>query len=118
MKIDEIINRKELAERLDNDMILFRELAELFMEDSPKLIDNIRNAINDSDPDRLRKYAHTLKGSVSNFSAQAAFEAAYALEMIGRNRDLSRAEEAFSLMIEKINEARTAMNQLMKEEAL
>jgi HPt (histidine-containing phosphotransfer) domain-containing protein len=118
MKIDDINNRKELAERLDHDMVFFRELAALFSEDSPKLIDNIRIALDDKDPDRLRKYAHTLKGSVSNFSAPAAFEAAYALEMMGRNRDLSRAEEAFSLMMEKINEAREAMSLLMKEESL
>ncbi len=118
MKIEDVINRGELSERLDGDMELFRELADLFIEDSQKLLDTIRESINSADAEKLRKYAHTIKGSVSNFSAKDAYEAAYALENIGRNNELDEAESAYSHLVEKIEEAREAMKLLMKEKSL
>ena len=38
--------------------------------------------------------AHTLKGSVGNFAAKSAFEAAQRLEIMGRDRDLDNVAEA------------------------
>ncbi len=118
MKIEDVINRKELSERLDGDMDLFRELAELFIEDSQKLLNTIKEAIDNKDSEKLRKYAHTIKGSVSNFSAPEAYEAAYELENIGRNNELEKAGEGYSLLLSKIDEAREAMKLLIKEDTL
>jgi len=118
MKIEDVINRKELAERLDGDMELYRELAELFIEDSQKLMNNIMGAIKEKDADKLRKYAHTIKGSVSNFSAQAAYDAAFELENMGRNSEMDKAEQAFEALKDKIQQAREAMQMLMEEKEL
>ncbi len=73
MNIEDIINRKELSERLDGDFELFKELVEIFLTDSDKLIKNIEDAINDKDSEKIRKSAHTLKGAVSNFSAEKSY---------------------------------------------
>ncbi len=118
MKIDDFINRKDLAERLDSDMELFRELAELFMEDSSVLMDKIRKSIDSSDPVQLRKSAHTIKGSVSNFSAQKAYDAAFNLETIGKNEELDKAETAFNSLREEIESLKEAMELLMKEDRI
>jgi len=118
MKIEDVINRSELSERLDGDMELFRELAELFIEDSQKLLNAINDAIESKDAEKLRKYAHTIKGSVSNFSAQEAYDTAYDLETIGRNGELQKASEVYTLLQEKIEEARQAMKMLIREDKL
>jgi HPt (histidine-containing phosphotransfer) domain-containing protein len=118
MNIDDFINRKDLAERLDNDIELFRELAELFMEDSTSLMQKIQDSIDSSDHIQLRKSAHTIKGSVSNFSAQKAYDAAFNLESIGKNEELDRAESAFEELKGEIKNLKEAMKLLMDENAL
>ena len=118
MKIEDVINRRELAERLDGDMDLFRELADLFIEDSEKLLGSIKEAIDEKDQEKLRKYAHTIKGSVSNFSAPEAYDAAFSLESMGRSGDISGAEDGYKLLLNKIQLVREAMTLLMKESSL
>ncbi len=93
-----IINVPDLAERVDNDFELFVELAELFFDDSVSLLNKIGDSIKREDPDALRKSAHTLKGAVSNFSAQRAYDAAYELEITGKNRDMGNAYEKFNFL--------------------
>jgi two-component system, sensor histidine kinase and response regulator len=98
-----IINVPELAERVDNDFELFIELSELFFDDSVSLINKISDSINKGDPDALRKTAHTLKGAVSNFSAQSAYDAAYDLEIVGKNNELESADKKFNLLKREID---------------
>lgn len=90
-----IIDIPELIERLDNDFELYTELLDLFIDDSASLISQIENAINNRDPEALRKTAHTLKGAVANFSAPAAYKAASILEQIGINKELTNAGAQF-----------------------
>jgi two-component system, sensor histidine kinase and response regulator len=118
MEINDFINRKDLAERLDNDIELFRELAELFIEDSTFLMEKIQNSIESSDANQLRKSAHTIKGSVSNFSAQKAYDSAFRLETIGKNEELDKAETAFKELRDEVNNLKEAMKLLVKEKTL
>src|SRR5258705_8393020 len=54
--------------RVDNDEELARELIELFFEDSPRLVSEIRNAIESGESEKLERAAHSLKGAVAYFS--------------------------------------------------
>lgn len=98
-----IINIPDLAERVDNDFELFIELSELFFDDSEMLLNKIRESITKGDSDALRKTSHTLKGAVSNFSAQRAYDAAYELELAGKNSELASAPEKFDSLKAEIN---------------
>src|SRR5262249_43398082 len=79
----ELAGRDAFLEGLGNDTTLARRLIDLFLEDSAKLVDDINKAIVARDADRLRRAAHTLKGSVSNFPAGTARETAARMEAIG-----------------------------------
>lgn len=98
MSRNEPINRNELAERLDNDFELFKELAELFFDDSASLTGRIKEAIDAGDMEGLRKNVHTLKGAVSNFSADGAYDAAFELETAGRNKNTGGLAEKLSTL--------------------
>ncbi len=91
--------------RVGGDFDLLREVVELFMNDYPQSLDKIRTAVAAHDPGGLEHHAHSLKGSVSTFGAQEAFEAALALERKGRSGDLTGAEESVS----KLEAALTAL---------
>ena len=51
-------------------------------------------AIGGQDPAKVRIFAHSLKGAIDNFAAQAAYDAALRLEMLGRGGNLAEAEQA------------------------
>jgi signal transduction histidine kinase/CheY-like chemotaxis protein len=74
---------------VDGDEELLRELAEVFLEDHPRLVAALREAVTGRDPERLRRAAHALKGAVANFAARDATAAARRLEAMGRDGDAS-----------------------------
>jgi signal transduction histidine kinase/CheY-like chemotaxis protein len=88
---------------VEGDVDLLRDLAALFLEDAPRLLDIIRDAVSAADPARLARAAHTLKGSVANFGHRPAVDSALRLETMGRSGDLSDADstvEALTASIE------------------
>ena len=77
--------------RVGGDMDLLREVVGLFLDDYPKAIEKIRQAIAANDASAVEHNAHSLKGSVSTFGANDVFESALALEKQGRGGDLAGA---------------------------
>lgn len=82
--------------RVGGDVELLREVVGLFLDDYPHSLEMIRDAVNKGDKSSLERHAHSLKGSVSTFGAQEAFEAALALEKQGRTGDLATAQDGLS----------------------
>ena len=78
--------------RVGGDKQLLREIAVLFMEDCPGAFAEIQAAVATVDAAKLENAAHALKGSVANFGAREAVEAAFHLEQMGRAKDMSEAE--------------------------
>jgi HPt (histidine-containing phosphotransfer) domain-containing protein len=83
------LDRKAILARLQGDEELFRDLVALFMEDTPHLVKDAREALASGDASSLQRAAHTIKGSVSNFGAGPAVDAAWRLEQVGQSADLS-----------------------------
>jgi PAS domain S-box-containing protein len=103
--------------RVDGDRELLREVANLFYEDAPRLLIEVRNAIQRGDGNALERSAHTLKGSVGNFGARTASEAAFNLEQMGRNGDFARAPEVFAQLERQVNLLVPALEAVLKEKA-
>lgn len=118
MKAEDYINRKALSERLDGDFDLFKELAQLFLSDSPKLVTAIEEAINNKNSEKIGKSAHTIKGAVANFSAEKAFSAALELEKIGKGHEIERTDDAFKKLMAEIENMRKALQLMIEENRL
>jgi signal transduction histidine kinase/CheY-like chemotaxis protein len=76
---------------VDGDRDLLRDLARVFLEDSPRLLSALREASAAGDAIRLRRAAHSLKGSVGNFGAAQAVAASLRLEGLAGSGDLVAA---------------------------
>jgi CheY-like chemotaxis protein len=85
----------EILAHFDGDRVLLGEIAAIFLEDYPNRIDAVRNAVGRRDAGALETAAHVLKGSVANFGAAEAVNAAGRLEAMGRAGDLTGVEVAF-----------------------
>jgi len=88
------IDRELALSRVGGDAELLNEIAVLFLEDYPKQLDELRTAGARGDAKVVERTAHSLKGSVSNFGASAAVEAARVLETMGRGQELSNVQPA------------------------
>ena len=106
-----IIDREDLMERIGGDMELLEELLELFDEDYPELMGEIRSAVDSRDGEKLKRSAHTLKGAVGNFAAIKAHHLAYQLEKMGENNDFSNA----FMLVEQLEQAIDEFKSVLKE---
>ena len=70
-------------------------------------------ALASGDFETLTRAAHTLKGSLRNFAAKEAHEAALALETAARQVNLGTAQEAWALLTIKVGELQSALNALV-----
>jgi len=90
--------------RVGGDVDLLKEVVELFLDDYPSTFENIKAAVASRNATALEHHAHSLKGSVSTFGANRAFEAAFTLEKQGRSGDLTGAQDGL-LQLEQALEA-------------
>jgi HPt (histidine-containing phosphotransfer) domain-containing protein len=85
------LDRQLALSRVGGDKQLLREIAVLFIEECPRAVEQIQEAVARGDAVKLENAAHALKGSVANFGARNAVEAAFQLEQMGRTNQMSDA---------------------------
>ena len=107
-----LVDRAAVLDRVGGDEDLLREITCLFLTEYPRLIDEIQSAVDTGDATRLERAAHSLKGSVSNFGAPAATEAAYRLESIGRKLQMTQAAEALEELVSQFQQLHPELEQL------
>src|SRR5262249_54995949 len=107
-------DRAATLARVDGDMGVLREMVSLFLDQCPRLVEEIEASIAAEDGDRLKLAAHTLKGSVGAFNCDAAYELAQQLERIGRN-DSGGAEEPFRALLAILDQLKPALIEMVTD---
>jgi PAS domain S-box-containing protein len=92
----EVLDEALLLSRVDRDPQLLRDLVDLFLEECPRLVDEIRVALDSKDAKAVQRGAHSLKGCAGNLAAKMAAETALKLERLAQAGDLVRAESVLS----------------------
>ncbi len=87
------LDRDLALSRVGGDLDLLKEIAAIFLEDLPRSVAKIEESISTKDFELLERSAHGLKGAASNFGASDVVEFALNLEKMGREKNLSGAEE-------------------------
>jgi len=91
-------------ENVLDDKAIFREIADIFLQELPDSITRIRLGILKKDGQVLEQAAHSIKGSVGNFGAVATYEAAQRLETLGKERNFEMAEDEASTLEKSLGE--------------
>ncbi len=92
-------------------MDLFKEIVDIFLDDYPRILSEIRNAILNGDSKTLERAAHSIKGSTGNLSAIGAYKAAFKLEEIGRSCNISKAEIAYKELEKEIEQLKPVLKE-------
>jgi len=95
------MDRESLLERVAGDEALADELVELFLQDVPDRLKAIQHAHETGDMKTITLEAHTIKGSSSNIGANGMREAAFQLELSGKDAN----QEAMPSLIKALEES-------------
>jgi PAS domain S-box-containing protein len=90
-----IIDRAALLTRVGGREDRLRMIVQIFLDESSKLIAELKDAIAKGDGSRLQAAAHSFKGAVGFFGAPEVVDAVVALESMGQSGELSAAAEAY-----------------------
>ena len=91
---------------------ILKKMVDVFTEELPDQIAALHRAIDQQSPEDLRQAAHALKGSVANFDAKAAYEAASALEQMGKSNNLSQAPATCQTLEHELSAVQNALKEL------
>ena len=104
-----------IVARLGGGEALARKAAHAFLEEAPRLLARIREALDTNDAAALARASHTLKSAVGNFPAPAAVEAAQRLEDRRRAGDLHGAEADRAALEQALAPLTAALLTLVRE---
>ncbi|HJR61331.1 MAG TPA: ATP-binding protein [Vicinamibacterales bacterium] len=105
----ELAGRPGFLAGLGDDIELARKLVELFVQQSPALMNQIRAAIEAQDAPALRRAAHALKGTISNFPTGPARGVAARMEGIGFDGDFEAARQTLPLLEQEVDRLKTLL---------
>ena len=108
----DIVGRDALLARVGGDAGLLGEMAALFLDECPRHVSGIRQAVVSRDARSLEGAAHALRGSVSNFTARRASQAALSLELMGRDGDLTGSEQALVALEVELERLKPVLEEL------
>jgi CheY-like chemotaxis protein/HPt (histidine-containing phosphotransfer) domain-containing protein len=110
-----LFDKQLLRDAFDQDWDFFKEIVDLFMIDSPRMIDLLRETLKAGDAAAFSRNAHAVKGMVRLFQAEEAAMMAQSLEERGRNGDLERAAEDVDRLAVGLDQLKNVLIGLLNE---
>ncbi len=103
-----LIEKKRLLNDFAGDEEILIELRRVFLAELPRMLAAIELAVLNGNAAAIEASSHALKGAVSNFQTPLVREAAYALEITGREGKVEVAAAQF-------HDLRKILGELTKE---
>ena len=97
---------KNALSNADDRVSDLKELLEIWLRQSPKLVSQIRSALENDEAEKVQIAAHTLKGSLQILCADQVCRAALELENAGRTRQLSDGMALLRQLEEQLGQIR------------
>ena len=98
-----------LTDRLGGDADLARELVDIFLAEYPNQLQAVLTSIDRGDAPALRRAAHALRGSVTNFIDDGPTATALAIEQAAETSRLNDAEGLIGQLEQEIDALAAAM---------
>ncbi len=106
---DEVIHSEDVMDRLGGDEELLIELWQIYISDTPKQLEILKQAIEINDIVLIERQAHSLKSASANIGAEQAREKAFEIEVSARNTDLSNIYMLYEELRHEIEKAIMAL---------
>ncbi|MEP7354580.1 MAG: Hpt domain-containing protein [Acidobacteriota bacterium] len=107
-----ILDFENALSRAGGDLDLLKEIAALFLDEYPRSLAELRQALAEGDAEAVGRTAHGLKGAVANFGAQPAVDAAFTLEQMGQSHDLAAGSETLANLKQALADLKQELEQI------
>lgn len=87
---EQIFDRAGALSRVLDDEQLLEEILDIYLQDTPGLIEALKKAVSDGNAIEAQKYAHTIKGSSANVGANRVQKRSLDAEMSARKGELDQ----------------------------
>lgn len=95
---NDVWNYEAMMERMLQNTSLAYTIINLFLEDVPVQLDNLKDAIETGDLKQIRLYSHAIKGSASNLGGEAMRVTAESIEEYAIKKELKSIESIYPLL--------------------
>jgi len=99
----------EALASIEGNRDLLREIVQMFIEQYPRLLEQIHQALSSSDGKALAAAAHTLRSSAGQVGAHEALDGARRLEEIGERESLAKAPAVLAKLEEELVRVKSAL---------
>jgi PAS domain S-box-containing protein len=100
---EESVDWASSLEYVGGDRQLLKDLMEVFLQTCPEWLEEVRTGLARQDAAQVQRAAHKLKGTLGNFGAQVAFDAALQIELQCRTGSLQGVEEIWGLLAREMD---------------
>ncbi len=80
-----VFDEADLYHRLGNDQELIAAVVDIFIDDTPNLIEELSKAVESRNPESATRISHSIKGAAANVGGTKLSAHAYELEKLGRD---------------------------------
>jgi HPt (histidine-containing phosphotransfer) domain-containing protein len=101
-----------MLERLGGDTELLDDVLVVFLEECPKMLEQVRGAVDEGDPMSVRRAAHSMKGALLNISAGPAAAEATQLELLGSEERLAES----AAVLKRLQQELERLQQVLAEQ--
>jgi two-component system, sensor histidine kinase and response regulator len=112
-----LLDKVTLMKSFENDHSLFKELVDIFVNDYPQMLNNLRKSLKATDAKTFSRTAHSLKGMLRNFQAEAVADTAFDLEKRGKQGALDGTDRIIDNLAGQLDEVAQKLQQLVREVA-
>jgi PAS domain S-box-containing protein len=100
-----------LLRRASGDWALAREVINMFLEDTPEVLAQMREALAQNNPNAIERAAHRLKGAAANLEARDLANIAFQIEQAANQGNIS--EEYVARLEKGVDDLKRALQSLM-----
>jgi len=104
--LEPVLDIRGALSRLDGDEDLLVDLIGFFLEDSPRLMDELQAAAKNNNANEVKMAAHSLKGLIAGCGGVRAAEAAKRVEHAALANDLAHVQEYIATLSAELDIAR------------
>jgi HPt (histidine-containing phosphotransfer) domain-containing protein len=100
----------------DGDDAFLAEMIRTYLDETPRLLARLRDAVIAGDAGGVRLNAHSLKGSSAEFGASYLTDLCRQLELAGKNQDLTPARDLMVEVDDEYGRVAAALNHLIQSQ--
>jgi len=112
---EELIDWEEAMEGVQGDHEIFRQIVQVFLEESEQLMRELAACSEQNDTAGIKRAAHSLKGAVLCIAAQPSVEIAVQIEECASQGDLSAVQSHISTMQKHLVCIRSSLARYLRE---